>query len=115
MKYISAAKIAIKFKVQKNTVINRFKKLGIEPVEINKKFYYSIEDSKMFEKTKQQKNIITTNERFSVIEYFLSNRNNSSLDLTKVFFIHQRRIDRIISDYLNNDKCIIISSKMNKL
>ena len=115
MKYISATEIANKLNLHKGTVISRFKKLDIDPVEVNRRYYYSIENVKHFEKAKPSYNLITPNERFLVIEYFLSHRDNSSLDLTKVFFIPQHRVDRIISEYLNNNNCVTISSKMNKI
>ena len=115
MKYISTTEIANMFNLNKGTVINRFKKLDIDPVEVNRRYYYSTEDVKHFEKAKPTYNLITPNERFSIIEYFLSHRINSSLDLTKVFFIPQHRIDRIISEYLNSNNCVTISSKMNKI
>lgn len=115
MKYISATEIANKLNLQKATVISRFNNLNIDPVEIDRKYYYSIEDFKLFDKAKPLRKPISPNERFLVIEYFLSHRNNTSLDLANVFFIAQRRVDRIISEYLNNNNCVTISSKMNKI
>lgn len=112
--YISAIDIADKLKLDKNTIIKRFDNIGIQPLNLNHKLYYLKSDISYLSGAKVKRNIIRPAERFAVLEYFLSNRENSASDLEKVFFISQRRIDRIITDYLKNDYCVTVPSKMNK-
>ena len=112
--YVSAVKIANQLRLNKDTVMYRFNKMGIQPLKLNNKLYYLRSDIDLLKEMKNTRNFITPNERFSILEYFLSNRGNSASDLEKVFFIPQHRIDRIITEFLNNGFCVIAPSKMNK-
>ncbi len=112
--YISLIDLANQLNLSKNTIIERFKKLDIEPLNLNHKLYYLKSNVDLLRTMKNPRNFITPNERFAIVEYFLTHRNNTALDLQKVFFIPQRRIDRIITEYLNNGFCVIAPSKMNK-
>ena len=112
--YVSAVKIANQLRLNKDTVMYRFNKIGIQPLKLNNKLYYLKSDIDSLKEMKNTRNFITPNERFSILEYFLSNRENSASDLSKVFFIPQARIDRIISEYFNNGSCVIAPSKMNR-
>jgi transcriptional antiterminator len=112
--YISLIDLANQLNLSKNTIIERFKKLEIEPLNLNHKLYYLKSNVDLLGTMKNPRNFITPNERFAIVEYFLTHRNNTALDLQKVFFIPQRRIDRIITEYLNNGFCVIAPSKLNK-
>jgi len=112
--YISLIDLANQLNLSKNTIVERFKKLDIEPLNLNHKLYYLKSNVDLLRIMKNPRNFITPNERFTIVEYFLTHRNNTALDLQKVFFIPQRRIDRIITEYLNNGFCVIAPSKMNK-
>ena len=112
--YVTAIDIADKFRISKNTVVERFAKLDIQPLNLNHKLYYLRSNIDLLKTMKNPRNFITPNERFTILEYFLSNRENSASDLEKVFFIPQHRIDRIITEFLNNGFCVIAPSKMNK-
>lgn len=113
--YVSAIEIGNQLKLSKNTVVKRFQSIHIEPLNVNHKLYFLRSDIKLLKDVKTTINHVTPNERFAVLEYFLSNRENRSSDLEKVFFIPQRRIDRIISEFFKNDMCVIAPSKLNKL
>ena len=112
--YVSAIEIANQLDLNKVTIIKRFESLGIQPLNLNHKLYYLKSDIKYLKGFKVKRNLVTPAERFAILEYFLSNRENSASDLEKVFFIPQPRIDRIITDYLKNDYCVTVPSKMNK-
>lgn len=113
--YSNLTEIADRLNLSKSTVVNRFKKLGIEPMDLNHKLWYLKSDIEMLKTMKNTRNFIKPSERFAIIEYFLSTRNNSVTDLQNVFFIPQQRIDRIITDFLNNGMCITVPSKMNRI
>jgi hypothetical protein len=113
--YISAVNIANKLGLDRNTVISRFRKLDIEPLNLNNRLYYLNSDVYLLKTVKKPRNLVSANERFAIVEYFLTHRNNSALDLETVFFISQRRIDRILSEYFDNGMCITVPSKLNKL
>jgi hypothetical protein len=113
--YISLINLANQLDLSKKTIVSRFEKLNIQPLNLNQKFFYLKSDVALLKHMNIKRNFITPNERFSVLEYFLSNRENSASDLEKVFFIPQHRIDRIISEYLKNDMCVTVPSKINRL
>ena len=112
--YVTAIDIANKFRISRQTVVKRFEKLDIQPLNLNQKLYYLNSNIDLLHTMKNPRNFITTKERFAIVEYFLTHRDNRSMDLEKVFFIPQHRIDRILSEYLKNDLCITVPSKMNK-
>ena len=112
--YISAIDLANQLRISKNTVVQRFNKLDIQPLNLNNKLYYLKSNIDLLKTMKNPRNFITPNERFAIVEYFLTYRDNRAMDLEKVFFIPQHRIDRIISEYLKNDLCITVPSKLNK-
>lgn len=112
--YATALDIASQFRISKQTVIKRFEKLDIQPLNLNHKLYYLKSNVDLLKTMKNPRNFITPNERFAIVEYFLTHRENTALDLEKVFFIPQHRIDRILSEYLKNDLCITVPSKLNK-
>jgi hypothetical protein len=112
--YISAIDLANQFRVSKQTIVKRFDKLDIQPLNLNHKLYYLKSNIDLLNGMKNPRIFITPNERFAVVEYFLTHRDNRAMDLEKVFFIPQHRIDRILSEYLKNDLCITVPSKLNK-
>lgn len=114
-KHTNLTDIANQLNLSKSTVISRFEKLNIQPLNLNHKLWYLSTDVESIRKMKTSVNYITPIERFSILEYFLSHRDNGASDLEKVFFIPQFRINRIISDYLKNGMCVTVPSKMNRL
>jgi DNA-binding MarR family transcriptional regulator len=112
--YVSAIDIANRLGISKNTVVKRFAKMDIEPLNLNHKLYFLKSDIEVIKDAKRPVNHITPNERFAILEYFFSHRDNRASDLQKVFFIPQSRIDRIISEFFKNDFCVIAPSKLNK-
>ena len=112
--YVTAIDIADKLRISKNTVVDRFDKLDIQPLNLNHKLYYLRSNIDLLKTMKNPRKFITHNERFAIVEYFLTHRDNRAMDIEKVFFIPQHRIDRILSEYLKNDLCITVPSKMNK-
>ena len=112
--YVTAIDIANKFRISRQTVVKRFEKLDIQPLNLNQKLYYLNSNIDLLHTMKNPRNFITPKERFAIVEYFLTHRDNRAMDLEKVFFISQPRIDRILSEYLKNDLCITVPSKMNK-
>ena len=112
--YISAIDLANQFRVSKQTIVKRFDKLDIQPLNLNHKLYYLKSNIDLLNGMKNPRIFITPNERFAIVEYFLTHRDNRAMDIEKVFFIPQHRIDRILSEYLKNDLCITVPSKLNK-
>jgi len=112
--YISAIDLANQLNLSKQTIVKRFEKLDIQPLNLNHKLYYLKSNINLLKTMKNPRNFITPNERFAVVEYFLTHRYNRTMDLEKVFFISQRRIDRIITDFLKNNMCVTAPSKLNK-
>ena len=112
--YVRVIDIASELKISRYTVVEGFRKLDIQPLNLNHKLYYLKSNIELLKNVKKPRILINSNERFAIVEYFLTHRDNRAMDLEKVFFISQRRIDRILSDYLKNNMCITVPSKMNK-
>lgn len=113
-KYVSLVSIANDLKLSKGTIISRFDKLDIQPITINHKNYYSQSDLDMLILMKPKVVKVGHKERFLIVEYFLRNKSNSSPAIADVFFIKPQRVDKIISEFLNNDSCITVPSKLNR-
>lgn len=52
-------------------------------------------------------------ERLIVIEYYLSLKNNSVLNVSKISGFSFYKTQRIINEYFDNDCCLIIKSMLN--
>jgi len=104
--------IGRQFGVGKNAIIRRFKKLGVEPFNLNHKLYFLNSDIDLLREKKRISILTTTVERFHIIEYFLSNKHNGSKVIADFLDISVRKVDRVISDYFNAGSFVVIQSKL---
>lgn len=50
---------------------------------------------------------------FTVIELFKINKNNSIQDIARLSGLTFKVVSKILTDYLDNENCIVINSRMN--
>lgn len=91
----------------------RIEKQCIEPCVIKGKYYYTEYDvEKIMNSKKERRDRTTPTERFTVIEYFLNNNNNTTPEIAKICPLPFYLIDRIIFEFYKNDKCVIVKSRL---
>ena len=113
-KYLNLKDITNIHGINKHTAHSRFVLLGITPIMIKHIKYYKENDVNRILISKHARyKIKSLSEQFTIIEYFLSHKENSSPDIAKICPLSTSRIDRIISDFLDNNFCIIAPSKIN--
>jgi hypothetical protein len=53
--------------------------------------------------------------KVKIIEYFQNAKENNSQNIAKNLKVPMHRVDQVLNEYFNNNRCIIAESKMNKL
>lgn len=114
--YLNLKDISKILGLRKDTITYRFNKIGVYPIYIKGIRFYKSSDINLIKKKLRNKfNIGNVKERFSIIEYFLSNRNNSSSDISKVCPLSTAQIDKILTSFIKDDFCITVPSKLNSI
>ena len=112
--YLSTKDIALQLNKAPSYINEKFRVNGVKPIKISRQFYYNKKDiGVLHNKVRFKSNMIPSNERLLIVEYFLSNRYNSALDIARLSNVSERRINRIITDFFKNDNCVIAESKIN--
>jgi len=114
--YLNLKDISKILGLRTDTITYRFNKIGIYPTYIKGiRFYNSIDIELIRKKLRKRFNISNVNERFTIVEYFLSNHNNSSSDISKICPLSTAQIDKILTSFINDDFCITVPSKLNSI
>lgn len=119
MKY-TAKEMAKELGISRRAVSQRLQNVNIKGKQQSKQIYYSQED---FDKIKTKRHIYNFGYRNSearffgmktlIIEEYLNNPHDSISALSRHLKIARETISLIIMEYLNNDKCIVLQSKLN--
>lgn len=115
---IATKEIADKIGLNYLTVLNRGALLNLEPRQINRTFYWTktqLEQIEQYQK-KYKTRINTTNrfskEKITIVELFLSSKNNSCSEIARKTGKSRSFVNTAINEYLKT-KTITVESKMN--
>lgn len=90
------------------TIWNREKNLGI----LNKR--YSDPRVDQIINYKKKKKVAKNNKnKISIINFFINNFENSAKIIAKKMSLNEQYVNKVINEWLNNDKCILVDSKIN--
>jgi hypothetical protein len=101
-------------------VLNRAEILSLKPIKQNQTFFWTeeqIRQIKLYSETRKQRKDSVSRfqpENIKIIEMFLSQNNNSMIEIQKTIHLPLNYISKVINYYLEN-KCVIVESKMNSL
>jgi hypothetical protein len=87
------------------------KQLDLTPKQVTPKHYKSILSYQ------NQKHTVNYDfkKKVKIIEYFQNVKEKNSKDIAKNLKVPMHRVDQVLNEYFNNNRCIISESKMNKL
>jgi predicted DNA-binding protein YlxM (UPF0122 family) len=107
--------------IDKTTITHRMKVLGI--VKDNRKsgkvLYFDEEEFESiinFKKSHYKRlysSLIYSKKKIYIIEYFLSNKDNSSPEIASYFDVPESFVNATLTEYLENNSTILVSSKIN--
>jgi len=107
--------------IDKTTITHRMKVLGI--VRDNRKsgkvLYFDEEEFDSiinFKKSPSKRlysSLMYSKKKIYIIEYFLSNKDNSSPEIASYFDVPESFINATLTEYLENNSTIIVGSKIN--
>lgn len=107
--------------IDKTTITHRMKVLGIikENRRSGKVLYFDEEEFESivnFKKSHYKRlysSLIYSKKKIYIIEYFLSNKDNSSPEIASYFDVPESFINATLTEYLENNSTIIVGSKIN--
>ncbi len=107
--------------IDKTTITHRMKVLGI--VKDNRKsgkvLYFDEEEFESiinFKKSHYKRlysSLMYSKKKIYIIEYFLSNKDNSSPEIASYFDVPESFVNAILTEYLENNSTILVGSKIN--
>lgn len=107
--------------IDKTTITHRMKVLGIikENRRSGKVLYFDEEEFESivnFKKSHYKRlysSLIYSKKKIYIIEYFLSNKDNSSPEIASYFDVPESFINATLTEYLENNSTILVGSKIN--
>ena len=107
--------------IDKTTITHRMKVLGIvkDNRRSGKVLYFDEEEFESiinFKKSHYKRlysSLMYSKKKIYIIEYFLSNKDNSSPDIASYFDVPESFINSTLTEYLENNSTIIVGSKIN--
>ena len=107
--------------IDKTTITHRMKVLGIvkDNRRSGKVLYFDEEEFESiinFKKSHYKRlysSLIYSKKKIYIIEYFLSNKDNSSPEIASYFDVPESFINATLTEYLENNSTIIVGSKIN--
>jgi hypothetical protein len=107
--------------IDKTTITHRMKVLGI--IRHNRKsgkiLYFDEEEFESiinFKKSPSKRlysSLMYSKKKIYVIEYFLSNKDNSSPEIASYFDVPESFVNATLTEYLENNSTILVGSKIN--
>lgn len=109
--------------IDKTTITHRMKVLGIvkdnrrsgKVLYFNEEEFESIVNFKKSHYKRLYSSLIYSKKKIYIIEYFLSNKDNSSPEIASYFDVPESFINATLTEYLENNSTIIVGSKINLL
>ena len=107
--------------IDKTTITHRMKVLGIvkDNRRSGKVLYFDEEEFESiinFKKSHYKRlysSLVYSKKKIYIIEYFLSNKDNSSPEIASYFDVPESFINATLTEYLENNSTIIVGSKIN--
>ena len=107
--------------IDKTTITHRMKVLGIvkdnrrsgKVLYFNEEEFESIVNFKKSHYKRLYSSLIYSKKKIYIIEYFLSNKDNSSPEIASYFDVPESFINATLTEYLENNSTIIVGSKIN--
>jgi predicted DNA-binding protein YlxM (UPF0122 family) len=107
--------------IDKTTITHRMKVLGIvkDNRRSGKVLYFDEEEFESiinFKKSHYKRlysSLIYSKKKIYIIEYFLSNKDNSSPEIASYFDIPESFVNATLTEYLENNSTILVGSKIN--
>lgn len=107
--------------IDKTTITHRMKVLGIvkdnrrsgKVLYFNEEEFESIINFKKSHYKRLYSSLIYSKKKIYIIEYFLSNKDNSSPEIASYFDVPESFINATLTEYLENNSTIIVGSKIN--
>lgn len=62
----------------------------------------------------KQKNKINHKNKINIIDFFLRNVNNTAVEIAEKMSLKVSYVNLVLDEWLNNDKFILVDSKINK-
>ena len=121
MKTYTIKDIAEYCNIDKTTITHRMKVLGIikENRKSGKILYFDEEEFESiinFKKSHYKRlysSLMYSKKKIYVIEYFLSNKDNSSPEIASYFDVPESFVNATLTEYLENNSTILVGSKIN--
>ena len=107
--------------IDKTTITHRMKVLGIvkDNRRSGKVLYFDEEEFESiinFKKSHYKRlysSLIYSKKKIYIIEYFLSNKDNSSPEIASYFDVPESFVNATLTEYLENNSTILVGSKIN--
>jgi len=107
--------------IDKTTITHRMKVLGIvkENRRSGKVLYFDEEEFESiinFKKSHYKRlysSLTYSKKKIYIIEYFLSNKDNSSPEIASYFDVPESFVNATLTEYLENNSTILVGSKIN--
>ena len=121
MKTYTIKDIAEYCNIDKTTITHRMKVLGIvkDNRRSGKVLYFDEEEFESiinFKKSPSKRlysSLMYSKKKIYIIEYFLSNKSNSSPEIASYFDVPESFVNSTLTEYLENNSTIIVGSKIN--
>ena len=107
--------------IDKTTITHRMKVLGIvkdnrrsgKVLYFNEEEFESIVNFKKSHYKRLYSSLMYSKKKIYIIEYFLSNKDNSSPEIASYFDVPESFINATLTEYLENNSTILVGSKIN--
>ena len=107
--------------IDKTTITHRMKVLGIvkdnrrsgKVLYFNEEEFESIVNFKKSHYKRLYSSLMYSKKKIYIIEYFLSNKDNSSPEIASYFDVPESFINTTLTEYLENNSTILVGSKIN--
>jgi hypothetical protein len=103
-------------KTSPQVIVSRARRLGVGTL-VRKKFWFNEEEVtelENFKRSYNNKNSKYNKQKIHIIDFFLTHKTNTSIDIAHSLDLSLSRVNTTLNEYLNNNNCIIVESKINK-
>jgi hypothetical protein len=107
--------------ISESTITHRMKVLGIKRdnrksgkvIHFNQEEFDAITNFKKSPSKRVYSSMMYSKKKIYIIEYFLSNKDNSSPEIASYFDVPESFVNATLTEYLENNSTILVGSKIN--
>lgn len=113
---VDTKEISVSLNISQQVVVSRARRLGVGTL-MRKKLWFNEEEVtelENFKKSYNNQNSKYNKQKIHIIDFFLTHRTNTSIDIAHSLDLSLSRVNTTLNEYLNNNNCIIVESKINK-